>query len=384
MDSQPKIIIIDDEDVVLDSCTLILEGGDYSVTTASNGTTGLSLVEDSQPDLVFIDLKMPGIQGIEVLERITQLDPTIVSIVITGYATVTSAVEAMKKGAYDFLPKPFTPDEFRLITKRGLERRKLMLETIALRKEKEMLRENFAAIVSHELKSPLGAIQQNLYAMSAELTGILAESQMAKFERMKARIDDLLKLINSWLRVYSVDISKIKDNLLPVLVSSIISKAIESVEPHATRKDISIVKTLENDQMSLAGDEVSLVEALVNIIGNAVKYSYPNSQVLVSSKEIDEFIEVSVTDTGVGIQGEDIPYVFTDFFRGKKDQSSEDSHGIGLTISKRIIEAHNGSIFVTSVPSKGTTFTIRIPIKDRKDNQPHNAIQNADDLITIV
>ncbi|OGO26110.1 MAG: hypothetical protein A2136_04570 [Chloroflexi bacterium RBG_16_54_11] len=384
MDNQPKIIIIDDEDVVLDSCTLILEGGDYSVMTASNGTTGLSLVEEIQPDLVFIDLKMPGIQGIEVLERITQLNPTIVSIVITGYATVTSAVEAMKKGAYDFLPKPFTPDEFRLITKRGLERRKLMLETIALRKEKEMLRENFAAIVSHELKSPLGAIQQNLYAMSAELTGILAESQMAKFERMKSRIDDLLKLINSWLRVYSVDISKIKDNLSPVLVSAVISKAIESVEPHATRKDISIVKTIENDQMSLAGDEVSVVEALVNIIGNAVKYSYPKSRVLVSAKEIDELIEISISDNGVGIQGEDLPYVFTDFFRGKKDRSCEDSHGIGLTISKRIIEAHNGTISVASVPSKGTTFIIRIPCRDRKDNQPHNEIQNANDLITIV
>ena len=152
MKNQSKIVIIDDEEVVLDSCTLILEGGDYSVTTASNGALGLKLVEENQPDLVFVDLKMPGIPGIEVLEKITESNPTIVSIVITGYATVTSAVEAMKKGAYDFLPKPFTPDEFRLITKRGLERRKLMLETIALRKEKEMLRENFAAIVSHELK----------------------------------------------------------------------------------------------------------------------------------------------------------------------------------------------------------------------------------------
>jgi len=207
MNTKPKIIIIDDEEVVLDSCTMILEGGDYSVSTASNGSLGLNLVEQIQPDLVFIDLKMPGIPGIEVLEKITEYNPTTVSIVITGYATVTSAVEAMKKGAYDFLPKPFTPDEFRLITKRGLERRRLMLETIALRKEKEMLRENFAAIVSHELKSPLGAIQQNLYALSSELTGVISENQQARFERMKSRIDDLIKLINSWLRVMSIDIA---------------------------------------------------------------------------------------------------------------------------------------------------------------------------------
>jgi two-component system sensor histidine kinase/response regulator len=363
MDNQPKIIIIDDEEVVLDSCTLILEGSDYSVTTASDGTLGLQLVEGLQPDLVFVDLKMPGIQGIEVLEKITELNPTIVTIVITGYATVSSAVEAMKKGAYDFLPKPFTPDEFRLITKRGLERRKLMLETIALRKEKEMLRENFAAIVSHELKSPLGAIQQNLYAMSGELAETLSESQNAKFDRMKSRIDDLLKLINSWLRVYSVDISKIKDNFTTIQVSTLISKAIESVEPHATRKDITIIPTIDDGVSSLEGDEVSLVEALVNIIGNAVKYSHVNSQVTVNARSKDEYIEISISDTGVGIQAEDLPYILSDFFRGKKDQTSEDSHGIGLTISKLIIEAHDGSILVTSTPSKGTTFTIRIPRK---------------------
>ena len=363
MNTQPKILIIDDEEVVLDSCTLILEGGDYSVRTASNGALGLQLVEEFQPDLVFLDLKMPGIPGIEVLEKISAYNPTIVAIVITGYATVTSAVEAMKKGAYDFLPKPFTPDEFRLITKRGLERRKLMLETIALRKEKEMLRENFAAIVSHELKSPLGAIQQNLYAMSAEFANSLTESQLAKIERMKARIDDLLKLVNSWLRVYSVDISKIKENFSTLTVSLILSKAIEIVEPHAVRKDISIVSKIEDGISSIEGDEVSLVEALVNILGNAIKYSYANSRITVSAIEKDENIDIAITDTGIGIQEEELPYVLSDFFRGKTDQSGTDSHGIGLTISKRIIEAHNGTITVDSKPAEGTTFTMRIPCK---------------------
>jgi two-component system sensor histidine kinase/response regulator len=363
MKTNPKILIIDDEEVVLDSCSLILEGGDYSVTTASNGALGLKQVEDVQPDLVFIDLKMPGIPGIEVLEKITELNPTIVSIVITGYATVTSAVEAMKKGAYDFLPKPFTPDEFRIITKRGLERRKLMLEAIALRKEKEMLRENFAAIVSHELKSPLGAIQQNLYAMSAELAGTLTENQLAKIDRMKTRIDDLLKLINSWLRVYSVDITKIKDNLTTISVTSLISKAVETIEPHAVRKDISVVQSVDENLKSIDGDEVSLVEALVNIIGNAVKYSFPGSTIIVKATEKEQNIEISIIDSGVGIQEADLPYVLSDFFRGKTDQRDTESHGIGLTISKRIIEAHNGSISVSSKPNEGTTFIITIPYK---------------------
>src|SRR3990172_6515279 len=155
MDDKFKVLIIDDEEVVLDSCSQILENDDYQIATAMDGSLGLKLVEEYQPDLVFVDLKMPGISGFEVLEKIRETDQTIVTIVITGYATVSSAVEAMKSGAYDFLPKPFTPDEFRLITKRGAEKRRLVLETIALRKEKELLREHFAAIVSHELKTPL-------------------------------------------------------------------------------------------------------------------------------------------------------------------------------------------------------------------------------------
>ena len=143
MDKLSKILIIDDEEVILDSCSQILEGSGHSVTTTSNGDQGLKLLEEIKPDLVLLDLKMPGISGMEVLEKIISFDPTIVTVIITGYATVDSAVEAMKKGAYDFLPKPFTPDEFRMVIRRGLERRKLILEAISLRKEKEILRENF-------------------------------------------------------------------------------------------------------------------------------------------------------------------------------------------------------------------------------------------------
>src|SRR3990172_10446814 len=107
MNDRPKILIIDDEEVVLDSCTQILASGAYQVVTADNGTLGLEMLEKINPDLVVVDLKMPGISGMEVLEKIHEYDPTIVTVVITGFATVRSAVDAMKRGAYDFVPKPF-------------------------------------------------------------------------------------------------------------------------------------------------------------------------------------------------------------------------------------------------------------------------------------
>ena len=123
-----------------DSCAQILRKNRFDVETAADGASGLQKIRDLRPDAVIVDLKMPGTSGFEVLESLPGIDPHIIAIVITGYATVDSAVEAMKKGAYDFLPKPFTPEELRMILARALERRRLVLETEALRREKELSR----------------------------------------------------------------------------------------------------------------------------------------------------------------------------------------------------------------------------------------------------
>lgn len=361
MESQNKILIIDDEEIVLESCTEILEGSGYQLSTASNGSLGLDLIEDLQPDLVFVDLKMPGIPGLEVLERIHATDATIVTIVITGFATVSSAVEAMKQGAFDFLPKPFTPDEFRLITQRGLEKRKLVLETIALRREKEILRENFAAIVSHELKAPLGAVQQNLYTLIVELAGVITEDQKRRLERMKTRIADLLELIHTWLRVISTDIESIKDHFEPISAATVVSMAVESVQPHATRKNIEIVTTIEEPISFIYGEEGTLAEALVNICNNAIKYSHMGSTIDIKVSMKDQVVVISVSDEGVGISSEALPHIFDDFYSGKTDQSVERGCGLGLAICQRIIDIHDGTISAESELGKGSKFEIGLP-----------------------
>lgn len=367
METKSRILLIDDEEVVRDSCEQILAGGPYEIASASDGTAGLRLVEEFHPDLIFVDLKMPGISGFEVLEKVTTMDPTIVMVVITGFATVSSAVDAMKRGAYDFLPKPFTPDEFRLITRRSLEKRRLTLETINLRREKEMLREHFAHIVSHEMKSPLNAIQQNLFALEFELSSTLNESQKEKLQRTKTRINDLIKLINSWLRAISVDASQIQESFTNVSVKDELNKALEIVAPYAERKDVNVVFTAEKEIGPITGDGLSLSEAFGNIIGNAIKYSPDGSRVAVNVTEDESDVLISVTDQGVGIDKEDLPHIFDGFFRGKSGQAVASGHGIGLAVSRQVIEAHNGSIAVQSELGKGTTFTIRLP---KSSNQP--------------
>jgi len=135
MSGQANILVIDDEESMRDSCQQTLSRDGNRVEVAADGSKGLSMLEAESFDLIILDLKMPGLSGMEVLKKIKADDPEAIVIVITGYATVESAVEAMKSGAYDFIPKPFTPDSLRAIVKRALDRRELALENVLLRSE---------------------------------------------------------------------------------------------------------------------------------------------------------------------------------------------------------------------------------------------------------
>jgi signal transduction histidine kinase len=359
-ESKPRLLLIDDEEVVLDSCLAILEGSDHEVATAPGGAAGLELVRTFGPDLVFVDLKMPGMSGMEVLEAIRALDPTIVCVVFTGFATISSAVEAMQRGARDFLPKPFTPDDFRSMIRRGLDWRRLLVEAASLRREREALRENFAAIVSHELRSPLGAIQQNLFVLLKELAGVATEDQQRRLERMSTRLSDLLALVNRWLRGFSVDFSNLKDNFRPVAIADPVARAVENAQPEATRKAVTIEAEADPEAV-VVGDAGTLAEALLNVIGNAVKYSREGGRVEVSAVRRNEKVVVSVTDTGVGIPEADLPRLFDAFYRGQAATSSVGGAGIGLAVTRRIVEAHGGVITATSAPGRGSTFVIALP-----------------------
>jgi len=238
----------------------------------------------------------------------------------------------------------------------------LVLETTALRREREMLREHFAAIVSHELKAPLGAVQQNLFALEHELSDQLDKKQADRLGRMKASIDNLLKLIHTWLRVISTNIEVLQENFQPTSVTDVIIKAVESVEPHATRKDIKITTTFDEEIDLVLGDEITLGEAIVNIVNNAIKYSRMGSIIRIKASIDEDEVIIAVTDRGVGIAEEDLPFIFGDFFIADSAPEAERGSGLGLAITRRIIEAHGGSISVESALEKGSTFMISLPI----------------------
>jgi signal transduction histidine kinase len=205
-------------------------------------------------------------------------------------------------------------------------------------------------------------VQQNLYVLADDLSEKLTEEQKSKIERLQSRIADLIKLINTWLRAISVDVSSIRDNFEPISILDVITKAVESVQPHAIRKDIDLKTSVPENLSAINGDEGTMVEAIVNIAGNAIKYSRIGGAVLIETEQQEDEILISIKDNGVGIADEDLPNLFEDFYVGKSKTEGERRSGVGLAITRRIIEAHDGFISVESKLGRGSTFTIHLPI----------------------
>jgi two-component system sensor histidine kinase/response regulator len=364
-----KVLVIDDEESMRDSCCLILEREGFETDSAENGVIGLEKIEEDRPDFVIIDLKMPHISGQEVLEKVKEIDPEIIPIVITGYATVESAVEAMKKGAYDFLPKPFTPEELRIIIRRGVERRQLILETKSLRREKKIVEENFITMVSHQLRSPLVAIQQYFEVILAGMVGKVEEKQKEMILKAKERSEGLLELINDWLSITRMDSGRLVDKLKPTSLKIILSKIVDFIQPITEEKSISLKIVLPSGSDTVLGDDESLEEVFSNLINNAIKYNKPNGSVIISIKEDADFIRVDVEDTGVGIAPEHLPLIFDQFYQiDRSKRRGDKGSGLGLSIAKKIVEAHGGSIQVSSEFGKGSIFTVILP-KAEKGHQ---------------
>jgi len=360
--AETRILVIDDEETMRDSCTQVLSKEGYRVEVASDGRTGLSKTREVAPDLVLIDLKMPGMSGIEILDALREMDPTIVPIVITGYATVTSAVEAMKEGAYDFLPKPFTPDELRLIVKRGLEKRRLELETAALRAEKERMKRNFVTLVSHELRSPLVAVEQYLAVLQEGILDEAPAKQKEVLSRVRERVKELLTMVHEWLDMSRIEAGRLVEKFEPLDLGAVLVEAAERMRGLAEPREIPIEISVPDDLSTMEGDREALNHLFSNLIGNAIKYNREEGRVRIRVEERESDFVATVSDTGVGIPPESLPFIFDEFFRVKTQETRKvTGAGLGLSLVKKIVEAHKGRIKVTSEPEKGTTFTVVLP-----------------------
>ena len=127
-----RILVVDDEEIVLASCRRTLGNGERVVHTASSGTEALARLEEGQYDVVLLDIKMPDLDGLEVLQRLKESHPDVEVVMVTGLSQIETAVRSMKLGAFDYLPKPFDPDELVVVVVRALEHRRLLPENVCL------------------------------------------------------------------------------------------------------------------------------------------------------------------------------------------------------------------------------------------------------------
>jgi two-component system, OmpR family, phosphate regulon sensor histidine kinase PhoR len=489
MQNQANILVIDDEQIMREGCSRILSKDGCSVATSETGEKGLEEIQRSPDrfDVILLDLMMPGVNGMEVLDRIRTIDPNLLVIVITGYATVESAVEAMKKGAYDFIPKPFTPDQLRIVVKRGLERRSLQKEAEFLRREREKslhdvateksriktiihcmgdgvlvcdrdkyivltnpaairmlgipeeslsgmslaqtnlppdlsriidetlsrkekgyasvsqelnvgeaflrahtapvmddlgeimgsvtvlqdishlkeldkMKSEFIAMVAHELRTPIAAVEQQLIVILNRMAGEITESQEKLLTRAKERTEGLLTLIKDLLDLSKIEAGKMVQYKEPLSLQESIQRAVDLLKAEADHKKIdlqflpSLVKSL------IHADRNSMEGVFTNLVSNAVKYTPEGGKVRITLSEEGACVKATVSDTGVGIKKEDLSRIFDRFYRVRTAETREIiGTGLGLSIVKSIVDAHLGSISVESEVGKGTTFTVLLP-----------------------
>ncbi|RQW79031.1 MAG: sensor histidine kinase, partial [Geobacter sp.] len=328
-----------------------------------DGLQGLEKVRTEKPDLIVVDLKMPKIGGMEVISRVREIDSEIVLVVITGYATISTAVEAMKAGAYDFLPKPFTADELRLIVNRGLERRHLMEESKRLRQEKEKMQRHFITFVSHELQSPLVAVQQYLDVLNH--LGDTPQREQLQVEwtsRCSEKVKDLLSLIRDWLTISKIEGGALVDRMKAISPATAITEVVRMYEGQAREHGIALKLDMPERVSPVKCNEECLNIIFSNLVVNAIKYNKPEGTVTISVEETTDEVVVSVSDTGIGIPEENRESIFEEFGRVKCDMTKDiPGTGLGLPICRKILHELGGKIEVHSTLNEGSTFRVSLP-----------------------
>jgi two-component system sensor histidine kinase/response regulator len=363
MTKRPTLLVIDDEEAIRDSCHQVLTKAGYECHTAVDGIDGLHLTHQVNPDVVLLDLMMPGIDGLGVLEQVLRTHPNIVCIVITRYATIESAVEAMKHGAFDFLPKPFTPDELRLIVNRGLEQRKLLEETAALREEKERMKQYFITIVTHELRSPLLLVKQYLDLIVNGKMGTIDDVAREMLGGAFSTLTRLLDIIADWLELARINAGDIAGGMREISLWPALERVVVEMAPFARDKGVTVTLEGTPDSCLVLAHAESLEVVFKNLVSNAIKYNKPQGAVTVAGRCADGNLRIEVRDTGIGIPKQDLPFIFEDFFRVKSSKTAEiTGTGLGLSIVKKIVEGHHGSIQVESTENEGTAVTVALPL----------------------
>jgi signal transduction histidine kinase len=373
-DSAANILIIDDEIGMRAGCQRALIPQGYRVSTAQQGVEGLHKLREEDFDIVLLDAMMPGMSGLEILERIQQQDPDIVCVMITGYATVDLAAQAMKQGAHDFLPKPFTSDELltivnrawterqrRLAQRRRQEEEEESLELERTRQERAKLdafESRFTIMVVHELRNPAGVIKNYLQMMRGGYVD--ADEWDEYLEKLDLRAGQLLAMLDDLLELANLKGRQGRYRPREVAVADALEGVAGRFRKAAEKKDLEFQVEILARPTILA--QPAHVESLWrHLIENALEYT-PRGRIVVTLDDEGDQIVARVRDTGIGISTEEMTRIFQDFYRGPRAREQvEFGTGLGLPIVHQIVQFYGGSVHVDSTQAEGSTFTVKLP-----------------------
>jgi two-component system, sensor histidine kinase and response regulator len=370
-----KILIIDDEQGIRDGTRRILQNFkvdypfmdeqiDFVILEAGTGAEGIEMIDKEQPDILLLDNKLPDIQGVEVLEYVKSKHYDIVVVMITSYASLELAVKATRDGAFDFIPKPFTPQEIRASIENITKHIFLKRMTQTLNSTGKQIRFQFLSVLSHELKAPLNAVDGYLKMIRERQLGDKIESYDEMIDRSMERIKGMRSLILDLLDMTKIESGKPTQKLQSVDLRKIAQLSVDTIRPYAIQKDVDIyLNNRESVFMRADAGEIEII--MNNLISNAVKYNKTGGRVDIFIEKLPELIRIVVSDTGIGFSDVDKNRIFDDFVRIKSQKTRDiTGSGLGLSIVRKIVDMYHGSIDVQSIPEQGSTFTITLANPD--------------------
>lgn len=367
-----------------------LEREHYRVDVVQTGRAGLQRLLESPYDVYLIDLKLPDIQGVEVLRRINTIRPGAVAIIVTGHGNELAAVEAMKLGAYDYiikLPHMGHLAALPLVIREGVARRHLKDERAQLQtelweqarlleernaelrraneelKRADQLKSDLVSMVGHELRTPLATIKAFTTILADQLAGPVTRAQEEYLGVIQANIDRLSRIIDDLLDLGKIQAGRVVLSKQVIDVQAMVDYVLRSVQPLAKTKQITLELSASPSVPTVFADPDKLIQVLLNLVSNAIKFTPGPGRVTISVSAQDHATGFRVTDTGIGIAPEDLPKLFGKFEQLQTIPSPGSSWGagLGLAISKWFVELHGGEISATSQVGHGSAFSFTLP-----------------------
>jgi signal transduction histidine kinase len=382
-----RIVVVDDQATHLRALCDILGQRDFDAIGFPTGEAALAHLRTNSCDLLLTDLVMPGIDGLALVEAARALDPNIACIIMTGEGTVDTAVKAMKIGALDYIVKPFKATTLLPILARAIESRRLRMQNVMLeaalrdrieelgrlnadldaaRKEAERANQEksaFLSSMSHELRTPLNSILGFAQILSSDKFPKGAGDSQRFAQNIVNSGKHLLLLVNEILDLAKIEAGKVSLVIDTVGVDEVLLEACAIVTPLAQNRQIELVPPSES-KLELSADRTRLKQILVNLLSNAIKYNRVHGSVSVScGVQREGYGRIAIIDSGIGLSPAQLKTVFLPFSRAGRDEVSEEGTGLGLTITRRLVEAMQGSIAVESELGVGSTFRIDLPLQ---------------------